>query len=60
MNEEDYVKLSKVLEMKTGAITGFDGKVLALCRWSCKMGNLARSHLVYHLGRIDLFDLAER
>ena len=60
MNKEDFIKLSKALEMKTGAFDDFNSKYLALCRWSCKMGNLARSHLVYHLGRTGLVELAER
>lgn len=60
INEEDFVKLSKALEMKPSASKCFDDKFLNVCEWSCKMGNLARSHLTYHLRRIGLHSQAQR
>ena len=60
INEEDISKLERALELKTGTINASEEKSLPICQWSCKMGHLARSHLVYHLKRIGLSELANR
>ena len=60
ISEEDISKLERALELKAGTINGSEEKSLPICRWSRKMGHLARPHLVYHLGRIGLSGLADR
>ncbi|KAL5491785.1 hypothetical protein EMCRGX_G017144 [Ephydatia muelleri] len=57
LSVEAFVQLSTTLEMDPETIRD---KLVALCQWSCKMGSQARSHLVYHLGRIGQHDLARR
>ena len=57
---EDVSRLERALELKAGIINASEEKSLPICQWSCKMGHLARSHLVYHLERIGLSVLANR
>ena len=57
---EDISRLERALELKGGTINASKEKSLPICQWSCKMGHLARSHLVYHLERIGLSGLAKR
>ena len=60
ISEENLSKLETALELKAGIINASEEKALPICQWSCKMGHLARSHLVYHLERIGLSGLAKR
>lgn len=55
-----FEKLSKVLEMKQSDISSIDDQVLTVFNWSSRMGGLARSHLAYHLERINMPILAQR
>ena len=59
LNGEAFLQLSKALEMNPES-TCITDNIVSLCQWSCKMGSLARSHLVYHLKRIGRFELAQR
>ena len=60
INDEDLSKLERALELEAGIINASKNKSLPICQWSCQMGQLARSHLVYHLERIGLSGLAVR
>ena len=60
INDEDFIKLSKALEMEQSGIESPEDKLLDVCQWSRKMGNQARSHLIYHLRRIGLRNQAQR
>ena len=57
LNGEAFLQLSKALEMNPETISD---NIVSLCQWSCTMGSLARSYLVYHLRRIGRFELAQR
>lgn len=60
VNEQDFTQLSKALEMEKSSTNDSEDKMLNLCIWSRIMGDLARSHLVYHLNRIGLSKCAKR
>ena len=61
MKEEDFINLSKALEITTSTTNiAFNDKCRAVWEWSCNMKTLARPYLVFHLKRTGLLALAER
>ena len=56
LDDKDLALLAKALEI----LNVSSDRCHSMCEWSCTMGSLARSHLAYHLRRINLLSLAQR
>ena len=56
IDDKDFPLLAKALEIMNDS----NDRCHLLCEWCCTMGSLARSHLAYHLRRINLLNLAQR
>ena len=59
LDDKDFPLLAKALEV-TNDSNDYCHLLYSLREWSCTMGSLARSHLAYHLRRINLLPLAQR
>ena len=59
LDDKDFPLLAKALEI-TNDSNDRCHLLYSLWDWCCTMGSLARSHLAYHLRRINLLHLAQR